>query len=324
MTTCYITIDVEYDFGFARRSGATTHEIDFVRSINCVTPYGAAGVEYQMNVLDRHGLKAVFFVDPMPALIWGVAAIEDIVRPIVARGHDVQLHIHTEWLTLAGSKNPLGERVGNNIKDFTVDDQCILIKYAKDVLVAAGAPEPVAFRAGSYGANDDTLRSLAALGLRYDSSYCPGIASSLCDINLPPGVRAPIEHCGVIEVPIGCIADSGSRLRHAQITALSSAEMLSALHHAHDNGVNCFTMVSHSFELMSRDRSRVNKIVRRRFEEICSGLARMRGVSTGTYTSHLPCIASHLEHASVLTFSPFRKGLRIVEQGVSNLLYGSR
>lgn len=277
-----------------------------------------------MNVLDRYGLKAVFFVDPMPALIWGVAAIEDIVRPIVARGHDVQLHIHTEWLNLAGSKNPLGERVGNNIKDFTVDEQRILLQYAKNVLVAAGAPVPVAFRAGSYGANDDTLRSLAALGLRYDSSYCPGIASSLCEINLPPGVRTPIEHCGVIEVPIGCISNGGDRLRHAQITALSSSEMISALYYARNNGASCFTMVSHSFELMSRDRLRMNKIVRRRFEKICSSLAQMSGVTTGTYTSHLPCAAPHREHAAVLPFSPLRKGLRIVEQGFSNLLYGSR
>ncbi|WP_367067210.1 hypothetical protein [Oryzisolibacter sp. LB2S] len=277
-----------------------------------------------MDVLDHHGLKAVFFVDPMPELIWGVAAIEDVVRPIVARGHDVQLHLHTEWLSLAGSRNPLGERVGNNMRDFTVDEQCALLDYAKNVLVSAGAPEPVAFRAGSYGANDDTLRSLSMLGMRYDSSHCPGIASSLCDIGLSSDIQAPVEHCGVIEVPIGCISDGVNRLRHAQVTALSSAEMLSALRHARDKGMDCFTMVSHSFELMSRDRSRINKIVRRRFEKICAGLAQMSGVETGGYISHPPRVASRRESIAVPPASSLRKGLRIVEQGVANLFYGYR
>ena len=60
-----------------------------------LTPDGEVGIEYQMDVFDRHGLKAVFFVDPMPALVWGVEAISDVVGPIVARGHDVQLHLHS-------------------------------------------------------------------------------------------------------------------------------------------------------------------------------------------------------------------------------------
>src|SRR3546814_9494722 len=41
---------------------------------------------------------------------------------------------------------------------------------AADMLVRAGAPEPVAFRAGNFGANDDTLRALDALGFLFDSS----------------------------------------------------------------------------------------------------------------------------------------------------------
>lgn len=324
MTVCYITIDVEYDFGFTRRVGISSREVNFNRSITCATPHGTAGIEYQMDVLERHGLKAVFFVDPMPALIWGVAAIEDVVNPIVARGHDVQLHIHTEWLTLAGVNNPLGKRVGNNIKDFTLDEQSTLINYAKNTLIAAGAPAPIAFRAGSYGANDDTLRALASVGLHYDSSHCPGIAASLCEISLSPDHRAPIDHCGVIEVPIACVADSDNRLRHAQITALSTNEMISALHHANSNGVGYFTLVSHSFELMSRDRSRINKIVRRRFDGLCSNLAQMSSVKTGTFASHPPHVLDYSGCVPVLPYNPIRKGLRVLEQGLSNYIYGVR
>ena len=109
MTTCYLTVDTEYSSGFTRRSGIDSRKKNFDRNIACKTASGSVGLEYQMNVLDAHRLKAVFFVDPMPALLWGAAAIEDVVGPIIARGHDVQLHIHTEWLELAGKQNPLGK-----------------------------------------------------------------------------------------------------------------------------------------------------------------------------------------------------------------------
>lgn len=324
LTVCYITIDVEYDFGFTRSVGLASRKENFARSIACATPRGSAGIEYQLSVLDRYGLKAVFFVDPMPALIWGVAAIEDVVSPIIGRGHDVQLHIHTEWLSLAGSNNPLGKHVGNNIKDFALDDQCALINYAKNILMTAGAPAPLAFRAGSYGANDDTLRALALVGLHYDSSHCPGIASSLCEISLSPEHRGPTVHCGVIELPIGCIADNYNQLRHAQITALSAEEMIAALNHACINGIRNFTLVSHSFELMSRDRLKINKIVRHRFEKLCKNLSGMNSLTTGTFVSHPPCVTPQKEDTVILPFSPFRKVRRLVEQGISNFLYGSR
>lgn len=121
----------------------------------CRTADGDAGVFDQLDTFDPHGLKAVFFVDPMPALLWGTGAIADVVEPILERGHDVQLRLHTEWLALAGSANPLGSRTGQNLKDFPFEDQCALIDWARDALMDVGAPPPVVFRAGNFGANDD-------------------------------------------------------------------------------------------------------------------------------------------------------------------------
>lgn len=323
MTKILITIDTEYDFGFTRRHGLASRADNFARSIACVTPSGAVGTDHQMDVFDRHGLKAVFFVDPMPALVWGTAAIEDVVGPIVARGHDVQLHIHTEWLELAGSANPLGARTGSNIKDFTFEEQCRLLDYARGVLVSAGAPAPVAFRAGNYGANDDTLRALAHIGLAFDTSHCPGIAGSLCDISLTAQDRAPMRHCGVTEVPIGCIAAPGAGLRHAQLTALSAGEILAALAHARAQHVAGFTLVSHSFELLSRDRTRINQIVRRRFEHLCAALG-ARGVASGTYHRDPPVAPPRAVQVPVLPHNPLRMGWRLAQQALSNALYGDR
>lgn len=322
MTDVFLTIDTEYSHALASRPRPASREENFARSITCETSDGPAGVGYQLDLFDRHGLKGVFFVDPMPALVWGAAAIEDVVRPIVERGHDVQLHLHTEWLSLAGSASPVGKRTGHNIKDFSFEDQCTLIDTARDLLVAAGAPRPVAFRAGNYGANDDTLRALAHLGFTHETSHPPGIEDSFCEISLGAEDRRPVRHCGIIEVPIGCIDDFGASLRHAQITALSAWEMLSALRFARYNDVRNFTFVSHSFELMCRQRRRTNRLVRKRFEKLCAGIAGMEGVRTATYSTNPPELVERVGPRPVLPLSEVRSGLRVLEQMVANTVYG--
>lgn len=323
MTRLYFTIDTEYEFGFAARHGLAARRENFDRSIRGATPGGEAGIFYQMDVFDRHGMKAVFFVDPMPALVWGTEAIAEVVEPILERGHDVQLHIHTEWLALAGEASPLSGRTGRNIKDFNLAEQVRLIGWASDALVAAGAPRPVAFRAGNYGANDDTLRALAQLGIAYDSSHTPGVPDTACEIGLGPEDRLPVERHGVIEVPTGCIAD-GRGMRHAQLTALSCAELIAAAEHARDSGTADFTLVSHSFELLSRERSRVNRFLTRRFERFCAALERLPGVETATYAASPPCALPGASVCPTLPYNAARKGARMVEQALANAIYGGR
>ena len=322
MTRLYITIDTEYSFGLARRMGGGGRAENFASAIIGATSSGPLGIHYQMDRFDAHGIKAVFFVDPMSALVWGTEAVADVVGPIVARGHDVQLHLHSEWLEIAGAANPLGNRTGGNLRDFGFDEQCTLIDYARGVLIAAGAPRPVAFRAGNYGANDDTLRALAELGIAYDSSHCPGIAVSVCQISLGPDDRQVQRHCGTIEVPIGCIAAPGGGLRHYQLTALIDGELLAALRHAVRAGQQQVTMVSHSFELLSRDRQRANRIVQRRFDRLCAGLAQVPGLTSATYAANPP----QLEPAcpAPLPHSQLRTLRRYAEQALGNALYGAK
>jgi hypothetical protein len=323
-TNVYLTIDTEYSGALFGTLGVGGRAENFARSILGRTPQGEAGIRYQMDVLDRHGLKAVFFVDPMPALVWGTEAIADVVRPIVERGHEVQLHLHTEWLAFARGKAPI-TRTGHDMRDFTRAEQQQLIRWGIDTLIEAGAPRPTAFRAGNYGANDDTLAALADAGIGIDTSHCPGIARSKCEISLTQSHLVPTLHCGVVEVPINAIRMSRNTLRHVQLTALSHAELVAALRFAVSTRAQCFTIITHSFELLSRDRLRINRIVQRRFEALCRSIAETPGCRTETYVSAPPFAEPPERIATpspLLPHSPVRTGLRMAEQFVANGVWG--
>lgn len=323
MTSVFITIDTEYSSGLTADLSDAGRIDNFARSIACITPKGPVGITHKLKLFEEHGIKAVFFVDPMPALVWGVAAIEDIVAPILDAGQDVQLHCHTEWLALAGNANPLcSRRTGQNLFDFPLEDQHQILEYARDTLVASGAPKPVAFRAGNYGANDDTLEALRRIGIRYDTSHCPALPTA-CRISLGSQDRCPTVHKGIIEVPVGSIGSLAGGLRHAQITALSLKEMRAAIRHAQTAGSASFTLVTHSFELINRRKLTVNPIVRRRFEGLCRTLGRMNGVTTENYRDLPALLSGDGPSPEPLPANAFRTGHRYAEQLVSNTFYGA-
>ncbi|MEM7781337.1 MAG: hypothetical protein AAF697_13185 [Pseudomonadota bacterium] len=324
MTNVYITIDTEYSSGLVSDLSDQDRRDNFARSLACETPDGPGGITQKLEVFERYGIKAVFFVDPMPALVWGLAAIEDILAPIIEAGQDIQLHCHTEWIRIAGDASPLKvKRAGKNLFEFTFDEQCEILDFARETLMAAGAPSPLAFRAGNYGADDNTLRALAQLGLRYDSSHCPALPVGASRISLGPDTRDPVAYQGIIEVPVGSIGTLGGGQRHAQITALSLNEMRAAIEHARDQRRESFTLVTHSFELINRRKQQMNHIVRRRFEGLCKALSTMEAVRTANYRDDPPVVAVQSNPSEPLPASPLRTGYRYAEQLVSNTLYGA-
>lgn len=321
-TGVYLTIDTELSSMHFRRHGHAGLEANFASSILGRTPMGDYGIIHQMERLDAFGLKGVFFVDPMVALVAGQAMVDRIVHPILDAGHDVQLHAHAEWMGFAPD-GPTDGRAGRNMADFSLEDQVRILEFGIESLLRSGAPMPVAFRAGNYGANDDTLDALARVGIRYDSSYSPDYDGTDCTISLERRCALPVEHGAVVEVPVSAIASRGGGLRHAQITALSADEMLAAIDHAAEDGHPSFTIVSHSFELLCRKRRKPNLIVVRRFEVLCEGIARSPFLRSATYADDPPLPVSD-GAVDRLPHSMARTLLRTGEQAVSNGLYGDR
>ena len=317
MLPVLLTIDTEYSSGLYAR-GERDRATNFAATIACRGPKGEAGIFHQLRVFAQHGLKAVFFVDPLPALVWGQGAVDDVVGPILEAGHEVQLHLHTEWLEFA-TDSPVGASIGQHIKDFSRDEQATLIDYGIARLVEAGAPRPIAFRAGNYGANDDTLRALATSGIAWDSSFAPGFPGSDCAIALTPGDCAPVLRHGTAELPTAAIAGPRGGWRHGQITALSLAELQAATRHAAAAEWPALVLVSHSFELFDRAGGRPNMVVRRRFAAFCKWLGASKIARTAGFADLAPP-QPEPRALPLLPHAAHRTAARMAEQFVANRL----
>lgn len=318
MTATLITVDTE--LSALLHQGGASARANYESSILGRCPAGDYGIGWQMDVLDRYGLKGVFFVDPVPALVLGEGVIADIVGPIIQRGHDVQLHAHSEWLQWA-KDSPVDGR-GRDMADLSLVDQIELLRYGADVIARAGAPRPIAFRAGNFGASDDTLRALAAIGILWDSSVNAAFLGGACRIGLAPSRNLPIEREGLTVLPVSGLLDAPDQFRPAQVCALSAWEMRAALRHAASNDHPVFTIVTHSFEMLSRDRSRPNRTVMGRFGAMARTIAAHSRLRTATF----PTLAFPIAQADRPRLAPdrLRTLSRMAAQALATVRYERR
>jgi len=305
-TRVLLTIDTELKWGRHARGASWQENL----ALSC-DPAGV-GISFQLARLAAHRLKACFFVDPMPALVHGIEPIRRMVEPILAAGQEVQLHLHPSW---ADPANPVFELVGLDRRR-----QLELIRTARDLLIEAGAPAPIAFRSGSYAADLATIEALAMLGIGYDSSHNGSEHPWPSALPLDPRRIAPALLDCVVEIPVTQIEQPSGRLRHLQICAVSSDEMHAALRHAADRGHPVATIVGHSFELATRGGRRANPILVRRFERLCGFLAaHRRRLPTACFAdlADLPLDAE----ASPLRSPALRTAARMAQQLWGNAVY---
>jgi len=96
--------------------------------------------------------------------------------------------------------------------------------------------------------------------------------------------------------------------------------MRAALDHADVQDHPLVTIVSHSFELASRDGRRVNRLVRRRFERLCAFLGANRAAIPTMAIAELPAFGA-VPRSQPLPARPLRTLWRVVEQGWGNAVY---
>lgn len=280
MLDLYFTVDVEVWCNSWRNLDRKFPQA-FQRYVYGHCPEGDFGLPYQLRLLSDYGLKGVFFVEPLFATRFGDEPLGEIVGLIKQAGHEVQLHLHTEWVDEACS--PLldegaATRKRKYLREFSVDQQTRLIEVGRTMLRRVGGGDACAFRAGGFGFNADTLVALTRNGIPYDASYNghqfgrrSGVAEGrmLLDVTQIGAVQ---------EIPMTVFRDGLGRLRHAQLGACSQSEIEALLWQAVESERQSFVILSHNFELLRRSKRRADHVVIERFGWLCSFLDKHRDV----------------------------------------------
>ena len=247
----------------------------FKRYVYGTTSSGNFGLPYALTILADHGLRGVFFVEPLFSARFGSAPLAEIVGLIRDQRQEVQLHLHTEWVDEATSALLPGPRRKRQfLRDFSPEEQIALIGLGKQLLSDAGTEGILGFRAGNFGMDAHTFGAVAANDIAIDSSYNVSVPDSARSL---PDVRTDVfERHGVLEYPMTVFVPGGGRLRHVAITACSFREMEGLLWQALATGRKCFTILSHNFELLNRGLTQPDRVVVRRYRQLCSFLDKNR------------------------------------------------
>lgn len=293
----------------------TRFESAYQSYIHGPTAHGSFGLPFQLEVLRNHGLQGVFFVEPLYAARFGLDSLAETVALIRNAGQEVQLHLHTEWADEA--REPLLPGLlskRQHLRHFSAQEQRTLIDAGRTLLTRAGAPQPNAFRAGSFGFNRDTLHALHALGIGVDSSYNAsqfGLDSGVWD-GTP--VVEPIVCEGVTEVPMTVFHDGTGRLRHAQLTACSATELEGLLWRALEDRREVFVLLSHGTELLNPAKNRRDDVAVARFRRLCRFLERHRDCFSTVGFRGLTLSAAATPRARPMSSPLWRTGWRVLEQ----------
>ncbi|SFO15866.1 polysaccharide deacetylase family protein [Nitrosospira briensis] len=319
MIDVFLTVDVEvwcdgWDDIDAKFPSA------FQRYIYGHTSRGDYGLPYQLHQLQEYGLTGVFFVEPLFSTRFGLEPLSEIISLVRERGHEIQLHLHTEWVD--ESSVPLLDNITGKkqfLRYFSLEEQTILIRTGMKLIESAGGRNVNAFRAGSFGFNRETLLALATNRITFDSSYNASMFGLDSGVSPEIPLVEPVKCEGVYEYPMTVFDGGTGSLRHVQLTACSSREMESLLWQALESGRKAFVILSHNFELLNSAMNRPDDIVVARFRKLCAFLDRHRDcfrVRGFRGLTPLPV----LTQPAPLTSPIWRTGLRMLEQGLRRRL----
>ncbi len=256
----------------------TAFPASFERYVFGRSRHGDYALPQTLAILNKSGLKGVFFVEPLFAARFGPEYLEQIVGLIREAGHEVQLHMHPEWVDEA--REPLIEncaRKRQHLSYYTLQEQTELIAHGRRMLESAGSGRINAFRSGSFAANGDTFEALRRNGIFLDTSLnrCHGVSAP--DLLRRHTNQTAFVVQDVTTYPVTVLKDGFGKDRPAQVGACSFGEMRDALLSAHQLGVGNFVVVSHNFEMLKTGSSMPDWIVVRRFERLCDFLSHHAG-----------------------------------------------
>lgn len=212
----------------------------------------AYGIPLMMDMLEKHGMRATFFVNAYLDSYYPEQDVAAMVASIKKRGHDVQFHAHEEFRCF----RTCGERdqqcrhqcitkesyLGGN----TLENQLQILREGMDNLERWTGEHPIAFRGGGYDADATTLKALNALGISIDSSLSDP-EHNLARV-LPANKLGTYE--GVLEIPLLAYRENlivSKRYRHLDIESSTLLEQEHLLNESARMGARVAVLMMHSF-----------------------------------------------------------------------------
>lgn len=162
---------------------------------------GVAGIREMSLISNEVGAKLTFFVDACGAY-QQLEQVAQVVQWLNAAGHDVQLHTHPEylpehfWTEHGYSYKP------RFLNQYGLDKALFTIQYFGRFISGLTGKPIIAFRAGSFRWNADTLRALklAGIPLSFNNSMNAFLAGQ-CTYGEPTNL--PYQWSNeVVEVPV--------------------------------------------------------------------------------------------------------------------------
>lgn len=149
------------------------------------------GIDMLMDVFDKYQVKGIFFVDMAEAWDYGKEKILGVVSHIKERGHDVGVHIHPDHMA---------DRNRRYLWEYTFDEQKEIIGKCTELYQENFHEHPLYFRAGRYGADNNTLDIISSLGYRYDFSEF--YSHKGCHIIPEITCNKVVKYKEVVEIPV--------------------------------------------------------------------------------------------------------------------------
>ena len=237
-TTLFLTVDVE-DTYFDRPILMTGYGIG--------REYGVFGI---LDQLDAHGLKATFFVNVYERDRQPAGLVENVVREIAERGHEVGLHTHP---------SPNSEMYHRPLFYLPERQQVDILNWGIDTIERWTGVPAISFRAGGYALDDNTRTAIEEVGLAIDSScFFPSPNNRQERLT----VNAVVRDGAFVEVPITTVLrQTGDALEHRKLDLnwLSVESLMEALRTLTDHGAGFAMFMMHSFSFLQKTTRRTGE-----------------------------------------------------------------
>ncbi len=278
----FITVDTEHSIGGAF-ANPNLKPVGNDRRIF----YRAGGKDFGISMImdtgDHFGIRISFFLETLNKYYFGEKETREVCQYIVNRGHDVQLHLHPNFLNFT-TPEPAKRLYLDMIHSYSLEKQTELIAEGKADLIRYGAPPSVAFRAGNFGADRNTLIALQQNGFLADSSYNRAFLGHSCKLGHRK-INDVEQTENIWEFPVTNFLEKrmgkGEYFRPLDINGVSFAQICKVLEQAQEKGPFNITVLLHSFSFIEPadvqyTKMRPRWMVIRRFRKLCEYLDQHR------------------------------------------------